>query len=407
MKTIVWIVILFAAAVGLALASGIYTGNVYVVVEQTMLRINLHAFVLGLLLSVFVLYFLIKFVFGLLNIPARMQRFGIARKGRQASSSLNSAGLAYFEGRFEKAEQEAAKVLQNKEAGDNRTLALMLGAHAADQMENFELRDRYLHEIEHLPQKQQLSRHLLLAESALSRRDYPTAAQNLEAAAKINSNLSRLVRLQLRYAFDHGDASDVLAKAEKLVKAGAINDYEAEQYQNWAYRRLLSEVTDVGRLKACLKHIPESVKSGELCVAIAEKYERLGLYAEAVKWVKTHYPQNRQPELLEAFVESVRFLSERDQQKAIDLADSWLQEQPDNALLLMYLGQLAYGRKLWGKAQGYLEASIALQPSVSAHLVLARVFDETDQPQKAQEQRNLVLESVAEEEHPVALPQPN
>ena len=30
MKTVVWIVILFAAAVGLALASGIYTGNVYV-----------------------------------------------------------------------------------------------------------------------------------------------------------------------------------------------------------------------------------------------------------------------------------------------------------------------------------------------------------------------------------------
>ncbi len=131
------------------------------------------------------------------------------------------------------------------------------------------------------------------------------------------------------------------------------------------------------------------------------------MYAEAVKWVKTHYPQTRQPELLEAFVESVRFLSEREQQKAIDLADSWLQEQPDNAPLLMYLGQLAYGRKLWGKAQGYLEASIALQPSVSAHLVLARVFDETDQPQKAQEQRNLVLESVAEEEHPAALPQPN
>ena len=109
MKTVVWIVILFAAAVGLALASGIYTGNVYVVVEQTMLRINLHAFVLGLLLSVFVLYFLIKFVFGLLNIPARMQRFGIARKGRQASASLNSAGLAYFEGRFEKPSKKPPK----------------------------------------------------------------------------------------------------------------------------------------------------------------------------------------------------------------------------------------------------------------------------------------------------------
>ena len=119
-------------------------------------------------------------------------------------------------------------------------------------------------------------------------------------------------------------------KQKNWSKAGAINDYEAEQYQNWAYRRLLSEVTDARSLKACLKHIPESLKSGELCVAIAEKYERLGLYADAVKWVKTHYPQTRQPELLEAFVESVRFLSEREQQKAIDLADSWLQEQPDN-----------------------------------------------------------------------------
>ena len=114
MKTVVWIVILFAAAVGLALASGIYTGNVYVVVEQTMLRINLHAFVLGLLLSVFVLYFLIKFVFGLLNIPARMQRFGIARKGRQASASLNSAGLAYFEGRFEKPNKKLPKSCKTK-----------------------------------------------------------------------------------------------------------------------------------------------------------------------------------------------------------------------------------------------------------------------------------------------------
>ena len=73
----------------------------------------------------------------------------------------------------------------------------------------------------------------------------------------------------------------------------------------------------------------------------------------------------------------------------------------------MYLGQTGLRPQTLGKAQGYLEASIALQPSVSAHLVLARVFDETDQPQKAQEQRNLVLESVAEEEHPSALPQPN
>ncbi|CKJ64323.1 HemY protein [Neisseria meningitidis] len=155
-------------------------------------------------------------------------------------------------------------------------------------------------------------------------------------------------------------------------------------------------------MKTCLKRIPDSLKNGELSVSVAEKYERLGLYADAVKWVKQHYPHNRRPELLEAFVESVRFLGERDQQKAIDFADAWLKEQPDNALLLMYLGRLAYGRKLWGKAKGYLEASIALKPSISARLVLAKVFDETGEPQKAEAQRNLVLASVAEENRPSA-----
>lgn len=399
MKTVVWIVILFAAAVGLALASGIYTGDVYVVIGQTMLRANLHAFVLGLMVVVAVWYFAVKFIAGVFDLPAKMQRFGTARKGRQAAHALNSAGLAFFEGRFEKAESEAARVLDNKEAGSNRTLALMLGAHSADQMKDFPLRDRYLQEIAKLPEKQQLSRYLLLAESALNRQDYPVVEANIHAAARLNANLTRLVRLQLRYALERGDAHAVLSKTDKLLKAAAISDSEAAQYQSRAYSVLLAEADDAASLKACLKRIPESLKSGGLCVAVAEKYERLGLYAEAVKWVKHYYPLAHRPELLEAFVESVRFLGEREQQKALDFADGWLKSQPDNASLLMYLGQLAYDRKLWGKAKAYLEASIALEPAVAARLVLASVLEETGQHQKAEEQRRLVLEDIAEGEH--------
>lgn len=398
MKALIWIIVLFAAAVGLAIAAGSYSGNVYVVAEQMMLRINLHAFVVGLIVLVVLLYLLVRLIAGILNLPGRMQRFGTARKGRKATHALNTAGLAFFEGKFQKAEQEAAKVLANKEAGDNRTLALMLGAHAADQMDDIQLRDRYLKDIESLPAKQQLSRHLLLAESALSRRDYPVAENHLNAAAQINASLTRLVRLQLRYAFDKGNALEVLDKSNKLVKAGAINDYEAEQYQNWAYRRLLDLATDQNSLKTCLKKIPDNLKIGELCAVIAKKYERLGLYSHAVKWVANYYPKTHQIELLQPFVESVRFLGDREQRKAIDMADGWLKLNPKDATLLMHLGQLAFDKQLWGKAQGYLEASIALQPEISARLALAKVFDESGQPDKAAEQRKLVLENVVEDD---------
>jgi HemY protein len=373
------------------------------VVEQTMLRINLHAFILGLLALVIVLYLLVRLIAGILHVPGRMQRFGVARQGRQAAAALNNAGLAFFEGKFQKAEQEAAKVLANKEAGDNRTLALMLGAHAADQMDDTALRDRYLKDIETLPAKKQLSRYLLLAEAALGRRDYPAAENNLNAAAQINPSLTRLVRLQLRYAFDHGNALEVLDKTAKLQKAGAINDYEAGQYQSWAYRRLLALVRDGGGLKACLKRIPDEQKAGELCAVIAEKYVHLGLYSQAVKWVAHYYPHTRQAELLEPFVQSVRYLDDKAQRKAIDLADGWLQAQPNDAQLLMFLGELAYSKQLWGKAQGYLEASLAISPSVQARLALAKVFDETEQSAKAESQRLLALEGATHDENEALL----
>ena len=403
MRGLIWIIVLFAVAVAIAMGASLYNGNVYVVVEQTMLRINLHAFILGLLALVIVLYLLVRLIAGILHVPGRMQRFGVARQGRQAAAALNNAGLAFFEGKFQKAEQEAAKVLANKEAGDNRTLALMLGAHAADQMDDTALRDRYLKDIETLPAKKQLSSYLLLAESALGRRDYPAAENHLNAAAQINPSLTRLVRLQLRYAFDHGNALEVLDKTAKLQKAGAINDYEAGQYQSWAYRRLLALVRDGGGLKACLKRIPDEQKAGELCAVIAEKYVHLGLYSQAVKWVAHYYPHTRQAELLEPFVQSVRYLDDKAQRKAIDLADGWLQAQPNDAQLLMFLGELAYSKQLWGKAQGYLEASLAISPSVQARLALAKVFDETEQSAKAESQRLLALEGATHDENEALL----
>ena len=403
MRGLIWIIVLFAVAVAIAMGASLYNGNVYVVVEQTMLRVNLHAFILGLLALVIVLYLLVRLIAGILHVPGRMQRFGVARQGRQAAAALNNAGLAFFEGKFQKAEQEAAKVLANKEAGDNRTLALMLGAHAADQMDDTALRDRYLKDIETLPAKKQLSRYLLLAESALGRRDYPAAENHLNAAAQINPSLTRLVRLQLRYAFDHGNALEVLDKTAKLQKAGAINDYEAGQYQSWAYRRLLALVRDGGGLKACLKRIPDEQKAGELCAVIAEKYVHLGLYSQAVKWVAHYYPHTRQAELLEPFVQSVRYLDDKAQRKAIDLADGWLQAQPNDAQLLMFLGELAYSKQLWGKAQGYLEASLAISPSVQARLALAKVFDETEQSAKAESQRLLALEGATHDENEALL----
>lgn len=395
MKGLIWIIVLFSVAVAAAIGISSYSGNVYIAVEQTLVRLNLHLFLVGLLISVCALYFLVKIFFGVIATPGKVSRFGSSRKSRKAMESLHAAGMAFFEGRYQKAQHEAAKVLANKHAGDNRVLALMIAAQAANKNGDEAVRNQYLDDIAtHLPAKAQLPRHLIMAESALANRDYATANEHLQAAEKLDSHLTQLLRLQLNYALAQNDALSVLDKTDKLQKANAMNESEAVEYRNMAYADLVRQATHAESLKSAVKRIPDEHKSGNLCVLIAEQYEKLGMYDVAVAWVSSYYPHTQKSALLPTFVRSLRYLSETEQSRAFDVAEGWLKNQPKDAQLLLNLGEMAFNKQLWGKAQNYLEASIAIQPSAQARLALAKVFDAMNASTFADEQRKLALKEM-------------
>lgn len=396
MKGLIWIIILFATAVGCALLIQHFPGNVYVQVGEYMLRMNVRLFVIGLIITMIILHFMLKFVFGVLATPGKMSRFGSSRKSRKALAALNDAGVAFFEGRYQKAASEAAKVLANQHAGDNRVLALMIAAQASHRVGEVGKRDGYLKDMETLlPAKAQLPRYLLQAESALSRKDYLGADEALLAAAQIDKNLPELLALQLRVAVAKDHPLEILETVDKLQKGSYLTKEEVMAYRSSAYRGLVENASQVSSLKTALHRIPNDVKSGALCVAIAEQYATLGLHQDAVAWVRNYYPQTHHAELLNVLINSVRYLNDSEQRKAIDVADGWLKAKPDDIELLSCLGDLCITKQLWSKAQGYLEASIAIKPTAHARLALAKVFDETHATVQADEQRRLLLSEMA------------
>lgn len=400
MRGLIWLIVLFAIAVGVVMAAQAYSGHVYIVIDQTqtLATMSLHFFVAAVVVAVAIVYLLFRLLDGILAVPGRLGRFGRRRREHQAAEALNQAGLAFFEGKFQQAEKQAAKVLDNAQAGDRRILALMLAAHSADQAGDAVKRAQYLQQLSNLPHKNQLARHLLLAESALNRHDYPAAQTSLNDAAAINPKLTRLVRLQLRQAFEQNQALEVLDKVGKLEKAAALNPSEAQQYREWAYRELIAAAPDYAAFKACLNRIPQEVQEGEFCEAIAAKLVALAQYPRAIKWVKQHYPRSRDGRLLPHMMEAARYLDEREQQKIMDTAESWRDAENPNAELLLNLGQMAYTQKLWGKAQSYLDAAVAAGAPHQARLLLAKVLDEAEQPQAAQKQRQQVLAHLESEE---------
>jgi HemY protein len=48
--------------------------------------------------------------------------------------------------------------------------------------------------------------------------------------------------------------------------------------------------------------------------------------------------------------------------------------------LLLVLGRFCLQKQLWGKAQSYFEASLSLKPSRAAHIALAKLLDQLEQP---------------------------
>ena len=394
MKALIWLVVLFAGAAAVAVLTHSYPGNVFIIIGDELRRVSLNTFILTTVVFVVVLYLLLSLLGRVVSIPGGMRRYGKRRRSAKVADALNEAGQAFFEGRFQKAQTEAEKVLKNKECGDAAPLALMLAAYSAEQTNDDTAKQGYLQRLAALPESMQLSRYLLEAESALERYDYEAAQTSIDAARKLNPGLTRLLQLELRMAVDQKDAMKVLRLTEQLAKAGALSATELQQYQWVAYRQLLAQCHDAKALKTCLKRIPEADQKGGLSVEIAERFQQLGLYAQAAKWAKANYPLKRDVALLNVLFESSANLSDKEQQQAFEAADGWLKTYREDTDLLLALGEAAYQRKLWGKAQSYLEASLSQHPSIQAHLALAKVFKATEQKALAEQHQAAALALV-------------
>ena len=230
MKALIWLVVLFAGAAAVAVLTHSYPGNVFIIIGDELRRVSLNTFILTTVVFVVVLFLLLSLLGRMVSIPGGMRRYGQRRRSAKVADALNEAGQAFFEGRFQKAQSEAEKVLKNKECGDAAPLALMLAAYSAEQTNDDAAKQGYLQRLAALPESMQLSRYLLEAESALERYDYEAAQISIDAARKLNPGLTRLLQLELRMAVDQKDAMKVLRLTEQLGKAGALSATELQQY---------------------------------------------------------------------------------------------------------------------------------------------------------------------------------
>src|SRR5688572_18445832 len=108
MKSLLWLLAVFAAAVALVMLGRIDAGYVLFIYPPYRVEVSILFFGVALLAAFFALYGLLRLLGHALSLPAYVRIYRQRRRRERAHAALAGALQAYYEGRYARAEKEAS-----------------------------------------------------------------------------------------------------------------------------------------------------------------------------------------------------------------------------------------------------------------------------------------------------------
>ena len=375
MRWVFWILGLFALAVALALALRLNTGYALLVWPPYRVELSLNLALLLLATGFAVVYLLLRFIFGALGLPAQVRDFRERRRREKARSMLLEALVAFFEGRYGRAEQAAASAMAS---GESPALGAVLAARAAHELRHYERRDGYLARAEELTPGNSALRIIAAASMLLDERRFQDALLALKALPERHT---AALRLELKAQQQARNWEQTLPLVDQLERRGVFDATQAGQLRRYAYaENLKRQALDRRALEECWQKIPAREKrDAKVAAAAAQCYTALGGCAQANQIIEQALEAEWNADLVALYAECAG----PDVVRQIERAENWLKTNPRDAVLLFVLGKLCTQQQLWGKAQSYLKASLSVEPTYSAHLALAQLQETLGNPDAA------------------------
>lgn len=386
MRSLFWLLAVFAAAVALVLLGRADSSYVLFIHPPYRVEVSMLFFVIALAIGFVVLYALLRLLGHALALPTYVSAYRARRRRERAHAALASALQAYYEGRFARAEKEAAIAF---EAGPAPALAALLAARAAHQLREYPRREQWLERADAAGARMQAACLVTRAELALEERDFSAARAALRNLKDTGPKHVAAARMLLRAERGAGAWDEVLRLAGQLGKHDAIAPAAAEEYKVQATIELLARAAnDEAAFERRWRGIEGRTQAHPRVAAAAARHATdLGKAAMAREILERSLAAEWSPPLVALYAElPARMDGEgrgAEARARIERAERWLLERTRDAQLLATLGRLCVQAQLWGKARSFLEASLSFEETRPAHLELARLAERLDRPAEA------------------------
>jgi HemY protein len=384
MRALLWLLAVFAAAAALAVFARFDQGYVQIAWGQWRIEMSL-LLACGLALAAFAaLYALVRLARHTLALPAYVSGWRARRRRERAHEALAAALQAWLEGRYVRAEKEAAQAFAG---GVAQGVAAVIAARAAHELGAPERRQQWLERAD--AAGAQSAAHLSRAVMALAERDYARARESLRSLQDSGARHIATLRLLMRAERGMRNWEEVLRLTAQLAKRDAIAPGMAEDFRSQAHVELLAQAAaERGAFEERWDRIPTRERANPRVAAAAARHATaLGLAPLAREALEEALAAEWDATLAGLYgtlpsLEPAARLAEA--RLRIERAERWLLEREQDAALLAALGRLCVEAELWGKAQSYLEASLAFGESRDTHLALARLHERFSRTAEAQ-----------------------
>lgn len=385
MRIFLTLVILFAAAIGLAVGARFNPGNVVFFYPPYRIDLSLNLFLLLAAVSFVALYVILAAIRSTQQLPGRVSAYRREKREREGNRALRDALKSLFEGRFGHAEKAAVRAA---ECPDNAGLSALIAARAAHRMGQPERRDVWLAKTQNEPALK--TARLMTAIELWNDGDEADKAR--EAVDELNSSGTRHIhalRLALKAQQRAKNWTEVLRLVRLLDKRNALHPALSRRLRELAYEDLLSrQAHDAESIRRVWATIPaEDRVRPFVAIRAANAFNASGLHDDARIVVEKALAVEWDERLVRAYGNSAGSEGSAALLGQIEHCEEWMKTRPNDAELALTLGTLCLRQKLWGKAQRHLEDALSRASEAEtvrdAHLKLAQLHEALNQPEQA------------------------
>ncbi|MEO8101402.1 MAG: heme biosynthesis HemY N-terminal domain-containing protein [Betaproteobacteria bacterium] len=375
-RWVLWLLGLAVVAVAIALAGRHGAGYVVMVIPPWRIELSVMLFVILLIAGFALTYWLVRLAAVAYGMPRHMKKMRAENERAKSRDAVFSSLELLFSGRFRDAEERARAGMLH---GETRDLAAALAAWAAYEGGNSGAAVPYLDRIrgeggdKSANMRDASKAYMLLADGRTHE-----ARELLKNLAESDPRNPGVLKMKVEAEVAEKAWDDVLATLTPLARSGLLPESAAQQIRLNAQMNLIkSKPANREVIIAAWEALDNTSRyDAAMAVTVAKRLAGLGCGDDARRLVEETIDK-RGADGWDSSLAAVYADCKGDATLAqIERAEKWLKLHARDAVLLATLGKLCMRQSLWGKAQSYLEASVALAPTLDAHMTLARLMEQ-------------------------------